>query len=91
MEDPSFEKEITNNVIGYLLTATECFTTKKNIADIIVKYPDLLKNLCSPLNELGINEADLTRINVVSACVDFSYKFSEDMVERKIFFKVGRL
>ena len=83
LEEPSFDKEITNNVIGYLLTPTECLTTKKNIADIIVKYPHLLKNLCSPLSELEINEDDLTRRNIVSACVDFSYKFSEDMVERK--------
>ena len=82
-EETSFAKEIKNITIGYLLTPTECLTTKKNIADIIVKYPHLLKNLCSPLNELEINKADLTRRNVVSACVDFSYKFSEDMVERK--------
>ena len=82
-EETSFAKEIKNITLGYLLTPTECLTTKKNIADIIVKYPHLLKNLCSPLNELEINEADLTRRNVVSACVDFSYKFSEDMVERK--------
>ncbi|MAH25791.1 MAG: hypothetical protein CMI19_02365 [Opitutae bacterium] len=83
LEESSFDKEITNNVICYLLTPTECLTTKKNIADIIVKYPHLLKNLCSPLSELEINEADLTRRNVVSACVDFSYKFSEHKVERK--------
>lgn len=83
LDEPSFDKEITNNVIGYLLTPTECLSTKENIADIIVKYPHLLKNLRSPLSELEINEAGLTRRNVVSACVDFSYKFSEDMVERK--------
>lgn len=83
LEEISFDKEIIRNIIGYLLTQTECFTTKKNIADIIVKYPGLLKKLCSPQSELGINNAALTRTNVVSACVDFSFKFSEDIVERK--------
>ena len=82
-EETSFAKEIKNITLGYLLTPTECLTTKMNIADIIVKYPKLMNDLCQPISELGISEADLCRRNVVSACVDFSFKFSEDNRQRK--------
>ena len=82
-EETSCAKEIKNITLRYLLTPTECLTTKMNIADIIVKYPQLMNDLCQPISELGISDSDLCRRNAVSACVDFSFKFSEDNRQRK--------